>query len=135
LTPADEKDEALAILGPRLEALTLMSWREMDAYGKQEETVKAPSGRTFRVVTAAFWDMDEWASGMELYAEAYSESGPKSLRPLTAVDARYTPARRRSICATASGRSSSATRGTRHPRFRRTRRSLDQRARPAACAE
>jgi hypothetical protein len=76
-----EKDEALAILGPRLEALTRMSWREMDAYGNQEEMVESPSGRTFRVVTGAFWDMDEWASGMELYAEAYTQSGPKSRRP------------------------------------------------------
>ena len=78
---ADEKDEALAILRPRLEALTRMSWLEMDAHGEMEETVLSPGGRTFRVVTGAFWDMGEWASGMELYAEAYAESGPKSRRP------------------------------------------------------
>jgi hypothetical protein len=76
-----DKDEAEAILRPRLEALTGLSWIEMDAYGEKEETVESPSGRRFRVVTGAFWDMDEWASGMELYAKAYPESGRR--RPYT----------------------------------------------------
>ena len=70
-----EKAEAEAILRPRLDALYAMSWRELDCYGEKEEVVTTPGGRTFRVVTGAFWDMDEWASGMELYAKAYPESG------------------------------------------------------------
>lgn len=63
-----EEDEAFAILRPRLEALTRLSWLEMDSYGEKEEADESPSGRNFRVVTRAFWDMDEWASGMELRA-------------------------------------------------------------------
>ena len=70
-----EKAEAEAILRPRFDALGAMSWRELDSYGEKQEIVKTPGGRTFRVVTGAFWDMDEWASGMELYAKAYAESG------------------------------------------------------------
>jgi hypothetical protein len=78
-----DNDEAEAILRPRLEALTRLSWLEMDAYGEKEETVETPSGKRFRVVTGAFWDMDEWASGMELYAKAYPESGRRRRRPYT----------------------------------------------------
>jgi hypothetical protein len=75
VSDADEASEATAILRLRLDALERLSWTEMDAYGESDETVHSPSGRRFRVVTGAFWDMDEWASGMELYAKAYASSG------------------------------------------------------------
>jgi hypothetical protein len=77
-----DKDEAESILRPRMEAMTRLSWVELDAYGEREETVESPSGRRYRVVTGAFWDMEEWASGMELYAKAYPESGRRR-RPYT----------------------------------------------------
>ena len=70
-----ERTEALFVLGARVEALAGLSWEELDAYGEREEWVTCPSGRRLRVVTGAFWDMDEWQSGMELYAKAYAESG------------------------------------------------------------
>jgi hypothetical protein len=72
---SEESEDAFAILRPRLEALEGLSWAEMDAYGEKQEFVRSPGGRQFRVVTGAFWDMKEWASGMELYAKAYAESG------------------------------------------------------------
>jgi hypothetical protein len=78
---ADEKREALEILRPRLSMLERMSWTEMDAYGERVEVVDSPSGRRFRVVTGAFWDMEEWGSGMELYAKAYASSGWRRWRP------------------------------------------------------
>ena len=83
--------EAKEILRPRLEALERLSWAEMDAYGEKEETVEAPSGRRFRVVTGAFWDMREWASGMELYAKAYTESGWRSRFPYKLSSSRGGP--------------------------------------------
>jgi hypothetical protein len=86
-----EKDDAEAILRPRLDALTRFSWAELDAYGEKEEIVEAPAGQRFRVVTGAFWDMDEWASGMELYAKAYPELGSRRRRPYTLWAARGGP--------------------------------------------
>jgi len=35
--------------------------------------ITAPSGRTFRVKAHVFWDMDEWASGMNISVKAYAE--------------------------------------------------------------
>jgi hypothetical protein len=75
MAASEERDDALAVLRPRLEALERLSWAEMDAYGEREEYVESAGGRRFRVITGAFWDMKEWASGMELYAKAYTESG------------------------------------------------------------
>ncbi len=72
---AEEKEEALALLRPRVEAVASLSWEEMDKYGEQEEFVRSASGRSFRIVTGAFWDMEEWGSGMEIYAMAYAERG------------------------------------------------------------
>jgi hypothetical protein len=53
--------------------------------------VAAPSGRRFRVVTGAFWDMDEWASGMNLYARAYAASGLRRWFPYKLWGARGGP--------------------------------------------
>jgi hypothetical protein len=78
---ADDKSEARALLQSRADAVASLSWEEMDRYGEQEEVVRTPSGRRFRVVTGAFWDMDEWASGMNIYARAYAERGLRKLFP------------------------------------------------------
>jgi hypothetical protein len=90
VSPA-EKTEADAILRPRLQALEAMSWDELDRYDEQQEVVAAPSGRRFRVVTGAFWDMDEWASGMNLYARAYAASGLRRWFPYKLWGARGGP--------------------------------------------
>lgn len=71
----DERAETLRLLGARVDALARLSWEELDAYGEREEWMACPSGRRLRVVTGAFWDMEEWKSGMELYAKAYVQSG------------------------------------------------------------
>jgi hypothetical protein len=70
-----ERAEAEAILRDRIEALEGMSWYDLDAFGEKEEIVESPGGRRFRVVTRAYWDTEEWASGMELDALAYVDAG------------------------------------------------------------
>jgi hypothetical protein len=67
--------EVEIILRQRLDALAALSWPELDSYGERDEVLTTPSEERYRVVTGAFWDMDEWASGMELYAKAYAGSG------------------------------------------------------------
>jgi hypothetical protein len=87
----DAEREAFHILRPRLDTLEGMPWAELDAYGEQEETVQSPSGRWFRIVTGAFWDMEEWGSGMELYAKAYGRPGRRRRRPYTLWSSRGGP--------------------------------------------
>lgn len=71
----DERAETLRLLEARVDALARLSWEELNVYGEREEWMACPSGRRLRVVTGAFWDMEEWKSGMELYAKAYARSG------------------------------------------------------------
>jgi hypothetical protein len=99
----EEKREAIELLRPRLAALERLSWEEMDAYDEREEVAESPSGRRFRIVTGAFWDMEEWDSCMLLYAKAYSSSGWRrrfpyalwatrgALEPIPAPPADWTP--------------------------------------------
>jgi hypothetical protein len=59
--------------------LAAMTWDELDAYGERVENVTAASGRTFRVKSFAFWDMDEWESGINIVVKAYAPSGLRRL--------------------------------------------------------
>ena len=59
-----EKAEAKQLIREWQERFWEMSWPDLDAYGTRIEEVVTPSGRRFRVKTWTFWDMDEWASGM-----------------------------------------------------------------------
>ena len=61
-----------------MEALT---WEELDAYGKREETVTTPSGATLRMKSLAYWDMDEWASGLDIVVKVYASSGLRRFWP------------------------------------------------------
>jgi hypothetical protein len=87
----DEKRDALEILRPRLDALACKSWAELDAYDEQEESVESTAGQRFRDVTGTFWDMDAWASGMYVYAKAYTPSGWRSRFPYKIVVTRGGP--------------------------------------------
>ena len=87
----EESEEAQAILRPRMDILRRMSWEELADFGEQTEHVVSPSGRRFRVVVGAFWDMAEWESGMELYAKAYGERGLRRRFPYQLCESRGGP--------------------------------------------
>jgi hypothetical protein len=91
VSDAGEAHEATEIMQPRLAALERMSWAELDAYGEREETVDSPAGRRFRVLTGALWDMEEWRSGMELYAKVYAPTGWRRNFPYTLSSSRGGP--------------------------------------------
>jgi hypothetical protein len=59
--------------------IAALSWEDLDAYGERAELQKAPSGRTFKVRSRAFWDMDEWASGMNISVKVRRSYGLRRL--------------------------------------------------------
>ncbi|MEX0993656.1 MAG: hypothetical protein WDZ37_06640 [Solirubrobacterales bacterium] len=61
---ADDRVKVKAIIQGKVAAMFAGPWEDLDTYGDQEETVALPSGQELRVVSAAFWDMDEWGSAM-----------------------------------------------------------------------
>jgi hypothetical protein len=63
----------------RADEIALLSWEELDAYGERHELQTAPSGWTFKVRSRAFWDMDEWASGMNISVKVHSLRGLRRL--------------------------------------------------------
>lgn len=67
--------EGEAIAQAKAAEVAALSWAELDAYGDRVENVTGPSGRSFCVRSRAFWDMDEWASGMNIHVKAYAPTG------------------------------------------------------------
>jgi len=53
-----------------------LTWKELDAYGEQTETVTLASGTRLRVRTKTYWDMGPWESDLHIVAEA----GPRARR-------------------------------------------------------
>jgi hypothetical protein len=70
-----EKAEARQIIREWQERFWNMPWMELDAWGKQAEEVVSPSGSRFRVETSVFWDMKEWASGMNCTIKVRPKTG------------------------------------------------------------
>ena len=69
------RSEARALAEQKADEIAALSWEELDAYDQCEESVAAPSGRSFRVRSRAFWDMDEWASGMNIHVKVSTRRG------------------------------------------------------------
>jgi len=55
----------------RAKEIAGLSWEELDAYGKRVQEVVTATGRRFRVKSIAFWDMEEWESGMYVIVRVY----------------------------------------------------------------
>jgi hypothetical protein len=84
-------DEARALARERAEEIAALSWADLDAYGEREEEVKSPSGRSFRVKSIAFWDMEAWESDMYVIAKVYADHGARRWWPWKAVSFREGP--------------------------------------------
>jgi hypothetical protein len=83
-------DEGRSLAEAKATEVVSLPWEALDAYGSREEFVETQAGR-FRVKTSAFWDMDEWASGMYVIAKVYPERGWRRWRPWKAVKVRGGP--------------------------------------------
>jgi hypothetical protein len=67
--------EGQIVADAKADEIVALSWRELDAYGDHVDVATAPSGRAFRVKSRAFWDMEPWASGVNISVKAYAMSG------------------------------------------------------------
>jgi hypothetical protein len=67
--------EGRGVAEAQADRIATPSWEALDAYGAREETITAPSGRTLIVKSSAHWDMDDWASGMNISVRVYAPSG------------------------------------------------------------
>jgi hypothetical protein len=89
--PRTAPNEALALAQATAADIAALSWPELDAYGKRDEEVKADSGSVFRVKSHVFWDMDEWASGIQINVKVYAPRGLHHVRPYKASATRGGP--------------------------------------------
>jgi hypothetical protein len=88
LRHVDVVTEARAIAKRKAAEMAALSWEELDAYGKREEIVTSPSGATLRVKSLAYWDMEEWNSGLDIVVKVYPGKGFRRFWPYKAYASR-----------------------------------------------
>jgi hypothetical protein len=69
------RPEGQCIADAKAEEVASLPWEELDNYGQRHEQVTSASGRTYRVTSFAFWDMDDWDSEMNIEVKAYAPTG------------------------------------------------------------
>ena len=89
--PRTVPNEARRLAQATAADIAALSWEELDAYGKRDEQVVGKSGCVFRVRSHAFWDMDEWASGIQVNVKVYALRGLRSVWPYKASATRGGP--------------------------------------------
>ena len=73
--PIMTASEGQALADAKADEIARLAWNELDAYGERTEQGIVPSGSVFRVSSRAYWDMDPWASGIEIRVKAYAPGG------------------------------------------------------------
>jgi phosphoglycolate phosphatase-like HAD superfamily hydrolase len=82
------EDDPRLVARARAKEIATLSWEELDAYAKRTEKVVTPTGRQLRVKSIAFWDMEEWASGMYVIVRVYPGGGWRRFVGESAVETR-----------------------------------------------
>ena len=83
--------EGQALADAKADEIARLSWNELDAYGERMEQGTAPSGRVFRVNSRAYWDMEPWASGIEISVKACASGGVRRIWGYKARTTRGSP--------------------------------------------
>ena len=89
--PRTAPNEALAFAQATAAQIAALSWEELDAYGKRDEEITGDSGSVFRVKSHVFWDMDVWASGIQINVKVYAPRGIHHAWPYKASATRGVP--------------------------------------------
>jgi hypothetical protein len=71
--------EGQSLADAKADEIAQLSWEELDAYGERTEQSTTPSGAVFRVSSRAYWDMEPWASGIEISVRAYAAGGMRQI--------------------------------------------------------
>jgi hypothetical protein len=82
------EDDPRLLARAKAKEIASLSWEDLDAYGKRTEEVVTPTGRQLRVKSIAFWDMDEWASGMYVIVRVRPGKGWRRFLGESAVETR-----------------------------------------------
>jgi hypothetical protein len=93
VSSAGEKTEVREFLRRRAAAIKALPWQKLDRYGRQTEEFIAESGRSYRVVSRAFWDLGDhpWETDLEITVAAYAPTGWRRWWPYRASDVRGGP--------------------------------------------
>ncbi len=67
--------EGQALADAKADEVAALQWHDLDRYGQRTETMTGASGGVFRVVSRAYWDMEPWASGVEISVKANASRG------------------------------------------------------------
>ena len=67
--------EGQALADAKADQIARLSSQELDNYGERTEQSTGPSGRVFRLRSRAYWDMEPWASGVEIIVKANPANG------------------------------------------------------------
>ena len=70
-TSPDVGDDPRLLASTTAREIAVLSWEELDTYGKRVEEVVTKTGRRFRVTSIAFWDMEDWESAMYVIVKVY----------------------------------------------------------------
>jgi hypothetical protein len=72
-----EDREVQEFVRGRAAEIERLPWVELDSFGKREESFTASSGRRYRIVSRAFWDLGDhrWETDMEITVAAYAPGG------------------------------------------------------------
>jgi hypothetical protein len=82
------EDDPRLVARAKAKEIASLSWEDLAAYGKQTEEVVTPTGRQLRVKSIAFWDMEEWASGMYVIVRVRPGRGWRRFVGESAVETR-----------------------------------------------
>jgi len=83
--------EGQSLANKKADEIARLGWEELDAYGERTQQIASPSGQVFRVSSRAYWDMEPWASGIEISVKARPASGIRRFWSYTARRTRGGP--------------------------------------------
>ena len=72
--------EGQTLANTKADEIAQLGWRELDAYGQRTEQIHSPTGRIFLVTSHVYWDMEPWASGINISVKARPDGGLRRLR-------------------------------------------------------
>jgi hypothetical protein len=71
--------EGQTLVNEKADEIAQLGWGDLDAYDERTEEIASPSGRVSRVTSRVYWDMEPWASGINISVKARPDGGLRRL--------------------------------------------------------